>query len=161
MIVLDTHVLVWAVDDDARLGRAARAASEEAGRTDGIGVSAITPWEIALLAERGRLRLGRDVGVWIDTALNLPGVHLIPIEPAVAIDSVREEESCRAASTPTLPIASSWRRPAIAPRRYSPPTGPFSSTPREASNAAMFRASRLNSTPIRWIGCPRSRYLSA
>lgn len=26
MIVLDTHVLIWAVDGDARLGRTARAA---------------------------------------------------------------------------------------------------------------------------------------
>ena len=89
MIVLDTHVLTWAVDDDARLGRTARAAVDEAGRADGIAISAITPWEIALLAEKGRLRLGSDAAVWIDAALDLPGVHVMPIEPAIAIDSVR------------------------------------------------------------------------
>ena len=89
MIVLDTHVLIWVVDGDARLGRSARAAVEESERTDGIAVSAITPWEIVLLAEKRRLRLGCDAAVWIDTALDLPGVHLIPIEPAIAIDSVR------------------------------------------------------------------------
>ena len=32
---------------------------------------------------------------------------------------------------------------------------------RSTSNAAMFLSSRLNSTPRRWIGCPRPRYLSA
>ena len=89
MIVLDTHVLIWAVDGDTRLGPTARATIDEAGRTDRIAVSAITPWEIALLVEKGRLRLGCDVGTWIDTALGLPGVHLLPIEPAIAIDSVR------------------------------------------------------------------------
>lgn len=89
MIVLDTHVLIWAVDGDARLGRTARAAVDEAGRADGIAISAITPWEIALLAEKGRLRLGCDAAVWIDAALDLPGVHVKPIEPAIAIDSVR------------------------------------------------------------------------
>ena len=89
MIVLDTHVLLWAVDGDARLGRNARTAIEDAGRTDGTAVSAITPWEIALLAEKGRLRLGCDAAIWIDTALDLPGVRLVPIEPAIAIDSVR------------------------------------------------------------------------
>ena len=89
MIVVDTHALIWAVDGDARLGPTARAASSMAARADGIAVSAITPWEIVLLAEKGRLRLGCDAAVWIDTALDLPGVHLIPIEPAVAIDSVR------------------------------------------------------------------------
>lgn len=89
MIVLDTHTLIWAVDGDPRLGPTARAAIDEMGRTDGIAVSAITPWEIALLAERDRLRLGSDVSVWIDTALALPGIRLVPIEPAIAIDSVR------------------------------------------------------------------------
>lgn len=52
MIVVDTHVLIWVVDGDARLGRSARAAVEESERTDGIAVSAITPWEIVLLAEK-------------------------------------------------------------------------------------------------------------
>ena len=87
MIVLDTHVLIWTVDADPRLGRAARTAV--AGAADAVGVSAITPWEIALLSEKGRLQLGRDVGVWIDSALSLPGVRLVPILPAIAIDSVR------------------------------------------------------------------------
>lgn len=63
MIVVDTHVLIWAVDGDARLGRTARGAIEEAGSTDGIAVSAITPWEIVLLADKGRLRLGCDAAV--------------------------------------------------------------------------------------------------
>ena len=51
MIVLDTHVLIWTVDANPRLGRAARAAIAEAAAEGGVGVSAITPWEIALLSE--------------------------------------------------------------------------------------------------------------
>lgn len=105
MIVLDTHVLVWAVDGDSRLGQTARAAIEETERTDRIAVSAITPWEIALLADKGRLRLGRDVAVWIDTALGLPGVRLIPIAPALAIDSVRLPGSFHADPADRLIIA--------------------------------------------------------
>ncbi|MGO7917468.1 VapC toxin family PIN domain ribonuclease, partial [Rhizobium ruizarguesonis] len=35
------------------------------------------------------LALGDDVGRWIDSALSLPGIHLAPIEPSIAIDSVR------------------------------------------------------------------------
>ena len=89
MIVLDTHVLIWAVNGDSRLGAAARHLIEETAQTDCVSVSAITPWEIALMAERGRLRLGRQVAAWIETAFALPGVNLIPIEPAIAIDSVR------------------------------------------------------------------------
>ena len=89
MIILDTHALIWAVDDDPRLGSAGRAAVAESIVAGGLGISAITPWEIALLAEKGRLRLGRDVGSWIDSVLSLPGIRLMPILPAIAIDSVR------------------------------------------------------------------------
>ena len=39
-----------------------------------VGVAAITPWEAALLVEKGRLRLGREVGAWLEAALALPGV---------------------------------------------------------------------------------------
>lgn len=35
------------------------------------------------------MHLGCDAAVWIHTALDLPGVHLVPIEPAIAIDSMR------------------------------------------------------------------------
>ena len=89
MIVLDTHVLVWAVEGDRRLGTNARAAIEAAERAQAIGISAVTPWEIALLAERNRLRLVQEVGTWIEAVLALPGMRLMPIEPTVALDSVR------------------------------------------------------------------------
>ena len=88
MIVLDTHVLVWAIADDKRLGKATRNLIKQTAQTDRVAVSAITPWEIALLVEKGRLRLGHDVRFWIDVALALPGIHLVPIEPMIVVDSV-------------------------------------------------------------------------
>lgn len=89
MILLDTHVLVWAVDGNRRLGPNTAAVIEQSRRVDRIGISAITPWEIALLAERGRLRLAQDVGEWMDAALRAQGVDVLPIEPAIAVASVR------------------------------------------------------------------------
>ena len=89
MIVLDTHVLIWAISDEADLGRKARIEIEETARSDRVAVSAITPWEITMLVEKGRLQLGQDVRVWIENSLARPGVYLAPIEPAIAIDSVR------------------------------------------------------------------------
>ena len=111
MILLDTHVLIWAVEGDQRLGAKAAAAIEEARRSDRIGVSAITPWEIALLVERGRLRLALDVGAWMDTALGTQGVDLLPIEPAIAVDSVRLPGEFHADPADRLIIATArhWR----------------------------------------------------
>ncbi len=42
-----------------------------------------------MLVQKGRLALGADVGRWIETALSFRGIHLAPIESAIAIDSVR------------------------------------------------------------------------
>ena len=89
MILLDTHALVWAVEGDRRLGTNASAAIAAAERAGVVGVSAITPWEIALLAERNRLRLAQEVGTWIEALLALPGITLMPIGPEIAIDSAR------------------------------------------------------------------------
>lgn len=88
-ILVDTHVLIWGLDDDKRLGPVARATLEAAKSGRGIYVSAITPWEIAMLAHKGRLTLNREVGAWILGAMSLPGIVLAPIEPAIAVDSVR------------------------------------------------------------------------
>ena len=105
MIVLDTHVLIWAMDGDRRLGSDARATIAAAEQDGDIGVSAITPWEIALLAEAGRLRLAHEVRAWIVAALALPGIRLLPIEPAIAIDSVGLPGSFRADPADRLIVA--------------------------------------------------------
>ena len=89
MILIDTHVLIWAVQDDPRLGKRSRRALDAAVAADALHVSAITPWEIALLAHKGRVTLGKEAGAWIDEALALPGVHLTPLLPSIAVDSVR------------------------------------------------------------------------
>lgn len=89
MIVLDTHVLIWAMEGDGRLGSQSGRLIEDAAREAGLFVSAITPWEVAMSTEKGRLALGRDVGAWLGAALALPGIRLAPITPTVAIDSVR------------------------------------------------------------------------
>jgi len=96
VIILDTHALIWSVDDNARLGKNTRALIEESSQTDGVLISAITPWEIALLTEKGRLRLGQEVGAWLEAVLSLPSVRLAPIEPQIAIDSVRLPEEFHA-----------------------------------------------------------------
>ncbi|MCY3604206.1 MAG: type II toxin-antitoxin system VapC family toxin [Gammaproteobacteria bacterium] len=89
MIVLDTHALVWAVNGDERLGRKTKELISGTARTGRVAISAITPWEIALLVEKGRLGLANETQTWIEAALALPGIYLAPIEPAIAIDSVR------------------------------------------------------------------------
>ena len=87
MIVLDTHVLVWTLQDDSKLGSKARTLIDDQIH-DAVLVPAISIWEIALLVEKGRIGLGTDIGKWVTQALDLPGVVLAPLEPSISIDSV-------------------------------------------------------------------------
>lgn len=64
MIVLDTHVLVWARADERGLGRKARTLLELRWKTGEVAVCAISFWEAALLQARGRLELPTAADVW-------------------------------------------------------------------------------------------------
>ena len=110
MIVLDTHVLVWALIDDPRLGLIARGMIDEATAANAALVSAITPWEIAMLVAKGRLALGRDTASWIEAALATPGLRLAPLEPDVAVDSVQLPEPFHADPADRLIVATARSR---------------------------------------------------
>ena len=88
-ILMDTHVLLWLVGGNTRLSIAARQAIDEAAADNALFVSAITPWEIALLVSKKRINLGMDTQAWMDTAIGLPGVRLCPLLPEIAIASNR------------------------------------------------------------------------
>lgn len=82
MILLDTHVLVWAVEDSKRLSRTAASEIRRARRQDGLAVSAITLWELASLFAKGRVRAFGTVEASVQ--LVLEGVAIRPITPEIA-----------------------------------------------------------------------------
>ncbi len=89
LLLVDTHTLIWMVEEAPRLGAQTAEALNRAGWENRIAVSAITPWEIALLVSKNRLKLGADVMDWIRDALAKPGVKLVPLEPEIAVASTR------------------------------------------------------------------------
>jgi PIN domain nuclease of toxin-antitoxin system len=84
--LLDTHALIWALDAPERLPIEVRELLLDRANLP-VGVAAITPWEIAMLATRGRLQLGRAVGDWLAAALRPEFVVLLPLIPPIAVDS--------------------------------------------------------------------------
>jgi PIN domain nuclease of toxin-antitoxin system len=88
LILIDTHVLIWLVQGDERLGLRARAAIAGAAAEKRVRVAAISAWEVALLARKGRVELGRDTSSWLEAALAMPGIALAPLDPAIAAASV-------------------------------------------------------------------------
>lgn len=84
MIVLDTHALLWVDRNDASLGDQSRRLIEDAWRTDTVAVSAISFWEIAMLAQRGRIVLPVAVEV-LRADLLQAGIQEIPINGRIAM----------------------------------------------------------------------------
>jgi PIN domain nuclease of toxin-antitoxin system len=83
VLLLDTHALVWLVLDSPRLGKLAR---RRAAR--GAHVSAITFWELEMLAEAGRLRLGTTIAEARDVVLRT-NVTEVPIDGVIAMTAAR------------------------------------------------------------------------
>ncbi len=84
MILLDTQALLWLRLGSSRLGPGARHQIERAWQDDQVGVSAISFWEVAMLKEKGRLRLHGDVAQWRRELLE-QGVIEIPVDGEIAI----------------------------------------------------------------------------
>lgn len=84
MIVLDTHVLIWADSDDAKLGRRARAQIERSWPSGQVAASSISFWEAGLLQARRRLRLPASIREWRE-ALILAGVVELPLDGSAAV----------------------------------------------------------------------------
>ena len=88
MILLDTHIWIWFADESDQLTEQHRQVIEH-HRADGLGVSAISCWEVAKLVEYNRLKLACPIEEWMEAATTLPGVQLIELTPKIAIASTK------------------------------------------------------------------------
>ena len=88
-LLLDTHAVVWLMEGNPRLRGQVRERIDEAAREGQVYISAITIWEVAVLVSKKRLVLGKEVQLWTDDVLAMPGFRLLPLAPAIAIDSTR------------------------------------------------------------------------
>lgn len=88
-VLLDTHVLVWLMAGDSKLSPAVRQAIQNASYADGVDISAISLWEVSMLAAKGRLPLYRDVGTWVEMVATHPALTIIPLAPEIAVASTR------------------------------------------------------------------------
>ena len=89
MALLDTHALVWLLDGNERLGEKSRTLIQQSAQADSLYVSAITPWEIAMLVSKGRLTLVQEIGEWLRIAISMPGIRMAPLSIDVSVASTR------------------------------------------------------------------------
>lgn len=89
MVVLDTQVWLWWVHDTSKLSKPAAYAIERAEATDGMRVSVISVWEIAVKSALGKLELSMDMDEWFRQARSYPNLVVEPVSAQDAIASVR------------------------------------------------------------------------
>lgn len=85
VILLDTHVLVWAAIEPKRLSRAANSALHRAKRSDGLAIAAISLWETASLFARRRIESYLTVEASVRQVLETVGVEVRPLTVEIAI----------------------------------------------------------------------------
>jgi PIN domain nuclease of toxin-antitoxin system len=82
MILLDTHALIWATAEPAKLSRAATDTIRKASQEGGVAIAAITLWELAWLAAHHRLQISGTVEVYLEEVT--AHVAIRPITPQIA-----------------------------------------------------------------------------
>lgn len=90
MKLLDTHALPWLISGDAALGPKALAVCDEALQAGALTVSAISWWEIAMLAGKGRIELKQKPDALRQTLLQA-GLVEQPLDGRVGIAAAEVE----------------------------------------------------------------------
>ena len=87
MIVLDTHTWLWWVSQPDQRSRSARAAIAREEPRDGLLLSAISVWEVAVKTRLGKLQLDRELRAWTALATRSPGLVVVPLNAQDALES--------------------------------------------------------------------------
>ena len=89
-LLLDTHILLWWLGDLKRLSAVqARALQRADAAGESLGVAAVTLWEIAKLAERGRLQLSQTVDIILHEIERHSALTVLPLTARIALESTR------------------------------------------------------------------------
>ena len=88
MILLDTHIFIWWIDDSPRLSQRHRQIVRER-QDDGLAISIYSCWEIAKLVEYGKLELKFPLEDWLEIALSHPNLRAIDLAIPIIIKSTR------------------------------------------------------------------------
>ncbi len=87
IVLLDTHIWLWLVNDN--LDRFPSSWLDQFEQADRLAVSPLSCYEIALAEQRGGLELGCPIEEWFNQALLLANIDLLPLTSSIAIRSVR------------------------------------------------------------------------
>lgn len=93
MIVIDTHVMVWWTSSiPSQLSMAARRSIVD---SDAVAFSAVSVWEIGILARRGRIDLHLDIDDWLREVTEVHSLEVLPVTLDIAVRASELHEILR------------------------------------------------------------------
>jgi len=81
--LLDTHAWIWLFEASSDLPVKTAQLLRDSANTP-LGVSAISPWEVAKKSSIGKIRLSMPLREWIINSTANPGIRIYPLTPEVA-----------------------------------------------------------------------------
>jgi PIN domain nuclease of toxin-antitoxin system len=85
-LTLDTHVLIWYMEG-IKLNSRQIDLIDKARNENALFVSAISIWEISMLASKGKLACSVNLSEWINSIISIPGLNIIDLSIPVLIES--------------------------------------------------------------------------
>ena len=85
--LLDTHVWIWWSMNPTKLSKTVFTALSESDKYEELLLSAISPWEFSKLLEKKRIGISCNPEEWIERALDVPKLRLVPLTPKIAYRS--------------------------------------------------------------------------
>jgi PIN domain nuclease of toxin-antitoxin system len=85
--LLDTHTWIWWNMNPQKLSQKVRRLIGNAEMYDELLLSAISPWEFSKLLEKKRVGISCAAEDWINTALDMPKLRLVPLSPILSYRS--------------------------------------------------------------------------
>jgi PIN domain nuclease of toxin-antitoxin system len=84
--LLDTHAWIWLFEGSAELPAKTTQLLKDSANVP-LGVSAISPWEVAKKSSVGKIRLSMPLREWVINSTVNPGIRIYPLTPEVAVES--------------------------------------------------------------------------
>ena len=91
MVLLDTHTFIWLASNQRRLSSPALRLLRLPGQSAAISI--VTPWEVALLSKRGRLKLPLEASDFVNQAIQHHRIAEIPLTRELIFDAVHLPDS--------------------------------------------------------------------
>ena len=86
MILLDTHVWWWAVNEPKKLSKRALGLIKKT-QPDRRAIASISIWEFVMMVKLGRIKLKMSLEEWLNHAIIKTGMAVLELSPRIAIES--------------------------------------------------------------------------